>query len=82
MTVGECVVESDQVVAADVALDPGRDRLTEELRFSGLTDCIIILDMEMGGSFRRTARVLKARNTAHSLDRREMEITASGVRIP
>jgi hypothetical protein len=25
--------------------------------------------------------VLKARNSAHSLDRREMEITASGLRI-
>jgi KaiC/GvpD/RAD55 family RecA-like ATPase len=62
-------------------LDAGRDRLTEELRFSGLTDCIILLDMEIGGSFRRTARVLKARNSAHSLDRREMEITASGIRI-
>jgi circadian clock protein KaiC len=64
-----------------MALDAGRDRLTEELRFSGLTDCIILLDMEIGGSFRRTARVLKARNSAHSLDRRAMEITASGIRI-
>jgi circadian clock protein KaiC len=64
-----------------MGLEASGHRLTEELRFSGLTDCIILLDVEIGGSVRRTARVLKARNSAHSLHLREMEITASGVRI-
>jgi circadian clock protein KaiC len=64
-----------------MVLGAGGDRLTDELRFSGLTDCIILLDIELGGTFRRTARVLKARNSAHELGLREMEITASGIRI-
>lgn len=57
------------------------DRLTDALRFSGLTDSIILFDIEQEESIRRTVCVLKARNSAHELALREMEITATGIRI-
>lgn len=57
------------------------DRLTDQLRFSAITDCIILFDLEAGDRLRRTGCVLKARNTAHDLTIREMEITATGLRI-
>jgi circadian clock protein KaiC len=56
------------------------DRLTDALRFSGLTDSIVLFDIEPD-SLRRTACVLKARNSAHELAIREMGITAGGIRI-
>jgi circadian clock protein KaiC len=55
--------------------------LTEELHFSGLSDSIVLLDLEATDRLRRTACILKARNTSHDLTIREMEITAQGVRI-
>ncbi|HJR51415.1 MAG TPA: ATPase domain-containing protein [Gemmatimonadales bacterium] len=57
------------------------DRLTDQLRFSAITDCIILFDLHAADRLRRTVCVLKARNTAHDLTIREMEITATGLRI-
>jgi circadian clock protein KaiC len=57
------------------------DRLTEQLRFSGITDCMIVFDLQASDRLRRTGCVLKARNSAHDLAIREMEITATGLRI-
>jgi circadian clock protein KaiC len=56
-------------------------RLTEEVHFSGVTDCIILFDLRAGDRLRRTVCVLKARNTAHDLTIREMQITATGLSI-
>jgi circadian clock protein KaiC len=55
--------------------------LTDELHFSALTDCIIFLALEATDRLRRSARVLKARNSSHDLAIREVEITAKGLRI-
>jgi KaiC/GvpD/RAD55 family RecA-like ATPase len=55
--------------------------VTEELRFSGITDCIILFDIEAGDTLRRTGCVLKARNSPHEQAIREMEITATGLRV-
>jgi circadian clock protein KaiC len=55
--------------------------LTDQLRFSALTDCIVLFDVEASDHLHRTMCVLKARNTAHDLAIREMEITENGVRI-
>ncbi len=55
--------------------------LTDQLHFSALTDCILLLDLEATDRLRRTACVLKARNSSHDLAIREMEITAAGLRI-
>jgi circadian clock protein KaiC len=55
--------------------------LTEQLRFSALTDAIISLDIDATDRLRRTICVLKCRNSSHDLAIREMEITATGLRI-
>jgi circadian clock protein KaiC len=55
--------------------------LTEQLHSSALTDNIVLLDLEATDRLRRTACVLKARNSSHDLAIREMEITAAGLRI-
>jgi circadian clock protein KaiC len=55
--------------------------LTDQLHFSALTDCIILLELERGDRLRRTVCVLKARGTAHDLAIREMQITATGLEI-
>lgn len=55
--------------------------LTEQVHFSALTDCIIMLDVEARDRLHRSICVLKARNTPHDLTIREMEITAQGLRI-
>jgi circadian clock protein KaiC len=57
------------------------DHVTEELRFSGITDCIILFEIEAGDTLRRTGCVLKARNSPHEQAIREMEITATGLRV-
>jgi len=59
----------------------GPGNLTDQLHFSALTDCILLFDLEASDRLRRTACVLKARNTSHDLAIREMEITADGIRI-
>jgi circadian clock protein KaiC len=56
--------------------------LTDELHFSALTDCMILFDVEATERLHRTACVLKARNSAHDLTVRRMDITADGIRIP
>jgi circadian clock protein KaiC len=55
--------------------------LTEQLHFSALTDCIVLLDVEATDRLHRTVCVLKARGTAHDLTIREMDITPDGIRI-
>ena len=55
--------------------------ITDELHFSALTDCIILLDLERKDRLHRTVCVLKARNSAHDLAIREMQITATGIQI-
>jgi circadian clock protein KaiC len=59
----------------------GPGNLTDQLHFSALTDCIVLFELERGDRLRRTACVVKARNSSHDLNIREMEITAHGIRI-
>ena len=54
---------------------------TEHLQVSALSDCILLLDIAAGDVLRRTACVVKARNSAHDLAIRNLEITPAGVRI-
>ena len=56
-------------------------RATEELQFSSLTDCNIVLNLEASDRLRRSLSVRKLRNGAHDLRIREFEITAAGLRI-
>ena len=56
-------------------------RVTEELQFSSLSDCIIMLNIEANGRMRRSLSVRKLRNGAHDLRIREFEITAAGLRV-
>jgi circadian clock protein KaiC len=60
--------------------DP-RGGLTEAIHFSAFTDCIVFLDLVLSERVRRTASVLKARNSEHDLRPREFEITAAGIQI-
>jgi circadian clock protein KaiC len=60
--------------------DP-RGGLTEAIHFSAFTDCIVFLDLVLSERVRRTASVLKARNSEHDLRAREFEITAAGIQI-
>lgn len=55
--------------------------LTDQLHFSALADCIVLLDLEATDHLRRTVCVLKARNSTHDLAIREIEITADGLRV-
>jgi KaiC/GvpD/RAD55 family RecA-like ATPase len=55
--------------------------ITDQLYFSAASDCIIVLDIHPGDRLRRTVCVLKVRNSAHDLTVKEMEITASGLRV-
>jgi circadian clock protein KaiC len=57
------------------------DSFTDLVRFSGITDCIILLDIEARDRLHRSVCVLKARNSSHDLAIRELEITAAGLRI-
>jgi circadian clock protein KaiC len=56
-------------------------RVTEELRFSSLTDCIIMLDLEATDRLRRSMSIRKLRNSAHDLRIVEFEITAAGLQV-
>lgn len=56
-------------------------RVTEELQFSSLSDCIIVLNLEANDRLRRSLCVRKFRNGAHDLRIREFEITAGGLRV-
>ncbi|HEY8258315.1 MAG TPA: ATPase domain-containing protein [Gemmatimonadales bacterium] len=62
-----------------IRTQPGN--ITDQLHFSALTDCIILLDLERVDRLRRSACVIKARNSAHDLAIREIEITAKGLEI-
>ena len=55
--------------------------LTDNLRFSGLTDAIVLLDLEATDRLQRTACVLKTRNSSHDHAIKEVEITANGLQI-
>jgi circadian clock protein KaiC len=78
-------MEVSSLLTFETALEvEGRPaKLTDQLHFSALTDCIVLFELELegGGRLRRTACVLKARNSSHDLAIREMEITADGLRI-
>src|SRR5687768_4871707 len=47
-------------------------------RFSYISDNIILLSVNPGGSIKRTVTILKSRGTAHDLDQHPAEITKNG----
>jgi KaiC/GvpD/RAD55 family RecA-like ATPase len=57
------------------------ENLTDELRFSGFTDCIVLLDLDARDRLRRTVCVLKARNSAHEMGIHELSITSTGLQV-
>jgi circadian clock protein KaiC len=76
-------IDVSSLLTFESPLGPGsRTRyLSNDLQFSAVTDCIVLLGLEARDRLRRTACVLKARNSSHDLAIREMEITAKGLRI-
>jgi circadian clock protein KaiC len=52
-----------------------------DARLSFMSDNIVLLEAQVGSSFRRTVVVVKCRATAHDLRRRDLEITASGASV-
>jgi hypothetical protein len=50
-----------------------------DVRLSPIADNLMLLGIELGERTRRTVRIVKARGIEHSLELRELAITAAGL---